>query len=204
MISLINYGSGNLRSVGKAFEQVGASVRIADNPAGLKGANAVVLPGVGAFGDCVRNLHERGLWESLAEWIRAGRPFLGICLGYQLLFKESEESPGVSGFGFLKGRVARFPARPGLKVPHMGWNQLELVGSDNPLWGGLGPSPDVYFVHSYYPVPDDPGIVSARCTYGEPFAAAVRLGALHACQFHPEKSQETGLTILRNFVATLP
>ena len=203
MVTIVDYGSGNLRSVGKALERVGASVRIADAPAGIGDPAAIVLPGVGAFGDCVRNLRERGLWQPVAEWLAADRPFLGICLGYQLLFEGSEESPGVEGFGVLRGRVRRFPAGTGLKVPHMGWNQLELVRPDHPLWRGLGASPEVYFVHSFYPVPEDPAVVTARCEYGVRFAAAAAVGRRVAVQFHPEKSQETGLAMLRNFVESI-
>ena len=156
MIALINYGSGNLRSVGKALEQVGAAVRLVDSPSAIGDARALVLPGVGAFGDCVRNLRERDLWNPVADWLAADRPFLGICLGYQLLFEESEETPGVPGFGFFKGKVVRFPRRPGLKVPHMGWNALEFPAPDSPLWKGLPTSPHVFFVHSFYPEPADP------------------------------------------------
>jgi glutamine amidotransferase len=199
-VGLVDYGSGNLRSVGKALEAAGAAVRLVHSPAELDGLNAVVVPGVGSFGDCARNLRSTGLWEPLKTWIREGRPYLGICLGYQLLFESSEESPGVEGLGVLPGHVVRFPAGA-LKVPHMGWNTLE--GVRGPLYRGLGEAPSFYFVHSYHPVPADPGVVSASCVYGAPFAASVSTGALHAVQFHPEKSQATGLALLRNFLATV-
>ena len=200
MIALIDYGSGNLRSVSKALQHEGAEVRLADSPECIARADAVVLPGVGAFGDCVKNLQARRLWEPLGDWLRSGRPFLGICLGYQLLFDESEESPGVRGFGFFPGRVKRF-STPGLKIPHMGWNTLDLA--EIPLWEGIPRHPHVYFVHSFFPVPADESIVAARSTHGETFAAAVTRDRVSAMQFHPEKSQEIGLAILRNFIGSI-
>ena len=200
MIALIDYGSGNIRSVSKALQREGADVRLVDSPDGLTNVNAVVLPGVGAFGDCVRNLTERKLWNPLKDWLGGGKPFLGICLGYQLLFESSEETPGVEGFGFFRGKVKRF-ADAGLKIPHMGWNTLEL--SDNPLWRGLPRDPYVFFVHSYFPVPQDDSIVTSRAIYGETFAASVGRGRIQAVQFHPEKSQSIGLTILKNFIASI-
>jgi glutamine amidotransferase len=196
----VDYGSGNLRSVSKALEAAGATVPLISAAAELETLDAVVVPGVGSFGDCARNLRSTGLWEPLKAWIQAGRPYLGICLGYQLLFESSEESPGVEGLGVLPGRVVRFPAGA-LKVPHMGWNTLE--NPRGPLYAGLGEAPSFYFVHSFYPVPADPAAVSATCAYGEHFAASVSTGAVHATQFHPEKSQSTGLGLLRNFLASL-
>jgi len=195
VIALIDYGSGNIRSVHKALEHEGAAVRLVSAPEDLKTARAVVLPGVGAFGDCARGIQSRGLWEPLQAWLREGRPFLGICVGYQLLFEESEEAPGgPRGFGFFRGKVRRFDT-PGLKVPQIGWNALSL--SDHPLWRGLPARPHVYFVHSYYPAPESEIIATAD--YGAPFAAAAARGAVAGVQFHPEKSQEIGLRILRNF-----
>jgi glutamine amidotransferase len=199
MIALLDYGSGNIRSVTNALKHEGAPVELVAAPERLAEADAVVLPGVGAFGDCVRGLQSRGLWEPVREWLAADRPFLGICVGYQMLFDESEESPGVRGFGFFAGKVRRF-ATPGIKVPQIGWNRLELT--PHPLWGGLPPEPHVYFVHSYFPAPADPAIVIARAHYGEPFAAAAARGRIAAVQFHPEKSQSAGLRILRNFLAS--
>lgn len=198
-LALIDYGSGNLRSVGKALEHVGADVRLVEKPEELSGADAMVLPGVGAFGDCVRELRGRGLWEPAGEWVRAGKPFLGICLGYQMLFESSEESPGTAGLGIFEGEVRKFSEKSGLKVPHMGWNSLRLT-TDSPAWSELPPEPYVYFVHSYRPVPRDPSLVAAWCEYDGPFAAGIARGSLIATQFHPEKSQETGLQILRNFL----
>ena len=199
-IGVVDYGSGNLRSVGKALEAVGASVALMTKSAQLDPLDAVVVPGVGAFGDCAQNLRRSGLWEPLVEWLKAGRPYLGICLGYQLLFESSEESPGCHGLGFLSGRVVRFQGE-GLKVPHIGWNVLR--DARGPIYQSLPAAPYFYFVHSYFPVPTRDDIVSARCEYGRPFAASVSTGNLHATQFHPEKSQASGLTLLKNFLGTL-
>lgn len=199
-VGVVDYGSGNLRSVGKALEAAGARTGLISKPAELEGVDAVVVPGVGAFGDCASNLRATGLWEPLREWIKAGRPYLGICLGYQLLFESSEESPGVAGLGVIPGRVVRFSGG-GLKVPHMGWNTL--TGLRGPLYHGLPEETSVYFVHSFYPVPEETALASATCEYGVRFAASVSRGALHATQFHPEKSQAAGLAILRNFLSTL-
>ena len=201
MIALIDYGSGNIRSVINALRHEGADVELTDDPARVAAADAVVLPGVGAFGDCVRGLQSRGLWEPLREWLAADRPFLGICVGYQMLFESSEETPDIRGFGFFPGRVKRFTT-PGLKIPQIGWNQLDLA--PHPLWDGLPANPHVYFVHSYFPVPDDTSIVTSRTTYGETFAASAARGRVSAVQFHPEKSQAVGLRILRNFIASVP
>lgn len=197
MIALIDYGSGNLRSVSKALEHEGARVTLVDRPEGLAEATAVVLPGVGSFGDCVRNLQQRALWEPLRGWLKADRPFLGICLGYQMLFESSEESPEIPGFGFFKGKVRRF-ANNGLKIPHMGWNTLEL--NEHPLWRGLPSNPYFFFVHSYFPQPEEESIITSTAHYGEPFAASVARGRVAAMQFHPEKSQSVGLQVLRNFI----
>ena len=202
-LALLDYGSGNIRSVMNALRHEGAPAELVSDPARLADADAVVLPGVGAFADCVRGLQSRGLWEPVRAWLAADKPFLGICVGYQMLFDESEESPGVRGFGFFGGKVKRF-ATPGLKVPQIGWNQLDLAAPAHPLWSGLPARPHVYFVHSYFPEPTDASIVTARANYGAPFAAAAARGRVAAVQFHPEKSQAVGLRILRNFIATLP
>ena len=196
-IGVVDYGSGNLRSVCKALEAIGASVSLVTTAAQLDTLEAVVVPGVGAFGDCAQNLRKAGLWEPLTEWLQAERPYLGICLGYQLLFESSEESPGHKGIGILPGRVVRF-AGSGLKIPHIGWNTL--LGARGPIYRTLPASPYFYFVHSYFPVPADDLLVSARCEYGGTFAASVSRGSLHATQFHPEKSQSAGLALLKNFL----
>ncbi len=199
-LALVDYGSGNLRSVAKALESCGATVRLATSVADLSDADAVVVPGVGSFGDCARNLDKSGLKEPILEWLQNDRPYLGICLGYQLLFQSSEESPGVEGLGFFQGRVVRFPESP-LKVPHMGWNTLEKTRG--PLYVSGDPSSAYYFVHSYYPAPEDSSLVSAWCDYGGGFAASISRGNIHATQFHPEKSQKAGLELLRGFLRAL-
>ena len=161
MIALIDYGSGNIRSVFKALEHEGAQVRLVSDPEELGGADAVVLPGVGAFSDCVEGIRSRGMWEPLAAWLESGKPFLGICVGYQLLFEESEEAAdGARGFGFFPGKVKRF-ATPGLKVPQIGWNALSLTRPEHRLWRGLPPEAHVFFVHSYYPVPKNPAEITS-------------------------------------------
>ena len=197
MIALIDYGSGNVRSVCNALTSLGADVQLTADIAEISRAEKVVLPGVGAFGDCVRGLKERGLWDVMHGALHDGRPFLGICVGYQMLFEESEESPGIRGFGFFEGKVRRFDT-PGLKVPQIGWNSLDLV--PHPLWTGLPAKPHVYFVHSYYPEPRNAGVAIARCTYGEAFAAAAARDSVAGVQFHPEKSQAVGLSVLKNFL----
>jgi glutamine amidotransferase len=199
-LGVIDYGSGNLRSVCKALEAAGSFPCLVTEPSGLAGLDAIVVPGVGAFAHCAENLRATGLWNPVREWALSGRPYLGICLGYQLLFESSEESPGVEGLGVLKGRVVRFPDA-GLKVPHMGWNTLSKTSG--PLYNGLSDDVSMYFVHSYYPVPADSSLVSSWSDYGISFAAGVSSGALHAVQFHPEKSQSAGLALLRNFLSTL-
>jgi glutamine amidotransferase len=204
MIALIDYGSGNIRSVHKALEHEGASVRLVGTPEGLAKADAVVLPGVGAFADCVAGIASRGLWEPLEAWLQSGKPFLGICVGYQMLFEESEEATdGSRGFGFFPGKVKRFDT-PEIKVPQIGWNALKLTPPDHPLWRGLPENPHVFFVHSYYPVPSNPAEAIATADYGVPFAAAAARGNVAGVQFHPEKSQKVGLQILRNFIESIP
>lgn len=197
-LAVVDYGRGNLRSVCKALESLGAEAGLVSDPSGISGADAVVLPGVGAFGDCSRSIDELGLREPLLECLRSGRPFLGICLGYQLLFERSEESPEAAGLGFFQGVVRRFSIGK-LKIPHMGWNTIEPAPGAA-LFKGLGEEPPVYFVHSYFPQPAEPSIITATCEYGERFAAACGAGNIHAVQFHPEKSQSIGLGILRNFL----
>lgn len=189
-----------MRSVEKALVHIGAEVRRVASPETLDEHDAVVLPGVGAFADCATNLRSRGLWEPMRQWLRSGRPFLGVCVGYQLLFEGSEENPGVPGLGFFGGQVRRF-STPKLKIPQIGWNTLETRPS--PLWSGLPENPFVFFVHSFFPAPADPTVVSARTEYGESFAAAASLGNVHGVQFHPEKSQANGLRILQNFVQSI-
>ena len=202
MIALIDYGSGNLRSVHKALLKVGASVRIARQPAELADARAVVLPGVGAFDDCIQALARQSLLEASRQFIQSGRPFLGICVGYQALFEKSEEfNSCAAGLSIFQGKVVRFAARDGLKIPQIGWNQLDIVRPDCPLYSGIPGGSYVYFVHSFFPRPADPSIVATRTTYGETFASSVWHDNVFATQFHPEKSQKIGLQLLANFVA---
>lgn len=201
MIALVDYGAGNIRSVHKALLYVGADVRRAACPEDLGEADALVLPGVGAFDDCLNALQRQELLAGVQDFIRSGRPFLGICVGYQALFEGSQEfNSSAAGLGVFPGRVIRFSGVSGLKVPQIGWNQIDLVRPDCPLFEGIPSGSHFYFVHSYYPEPVDDSIVAARTTYGETFASAVWRGNVFATQFHPEKSQEVGLRLLCNFV----
>ena len=201
MIALLDYGSGNLRSVEKALRKVGADVRVTTSPDGMRSARGVVLPGVGAFDDCVNAMRKQELLDAVKEYITAGRPFLGICVGYQALFERSEEfNSCAAGLSVFRGKVVRFPDKPGLKVPQIGWNQLEILRADCPLYRGISSGSYVYFVHSFHPEPDDPSIVATRTSYGVPFASSIWRENVFATQFHPEKSQAIGLQLLENFV----
>lgn len=201
MLALIDYGSGNLRSVQKALLRVGAEVRVVRRGEELAGARGIVLPGVGAFDDCLQAMQAQDLLGPLRSCLAEGRPFLGICVGYQALFDRSAEFQSrATGLQVLRGSVVRFAPRPGLKIPQIGWNRLRIVRPDCPLYRGVPEGSYVYFVHSYFPRPDDPGVVATWTEYGEPFASSVWRENLFATQFHPEKSQEIGLAILRNFV----
>lgn len=199
MIVIIDYGMGNLRSVQKAIEAVGSSAEITRDPDRVAHASKVVLPGVGAFADAMAELRRSGLDQAFRECAQAGKPCLGVCLGLQLLFDESEEDGLHTGLALLPGRVVRFPPRPGLKVPHMGWNSLRIL-RQAPLLKGLDDHPAVYFVHSYHAVAADPTLVAAESDYPDPFPAVVWRDNLTACQFHPEKSQAVGLKMYANFV----
>lgn len=198
-IVIVDYGMANLRSVQKAFERVGFAAAVTSDPAAIAGAAKLVLPGVGAFRDAIARLRETQLADTITAHIKSGRPFLGICLGLQLLFTHSHEDGTHAGLGVFPGEVVRFPHQPGLKVPHMGWNTLKLTRPDCPLFAGLPPDPAVYFVHSYYAAPANRELVAAEADYPGPFCAAVWKGNVYATQFHPEKSQDVGLTMLRNF-----
>jgi imidazole glycerol-phosphate synthase subunit HisH len=190
-----------MRSVHKALLKAGAEVRVARRPGELADARAVVLPGVGAFDDCLNALQRQELIEASREFIRSGRPFLGICVGYQALFEKSEEfNSCAAGLGIFKGSVVRFREKDGLKIPQIGWNQLEEIDPHCPLFRGVTGGSYVYFVHSFFPRPTDESIVASRTTYGESFASSVWRDNVFATQFHPEKSQEVGLRLLRNFV----
>ena len=201
MIALLDYGAGNLRSVEKALRFVGGDVELVQSPDGTKDAAAVVLPGVGAFDDCVNAMQRQELLAASREFIKTGRPFLGICVGYQAMFERSEEFDSrAAGMGLFEGSVVRFPAGQGLKVPQIGWNQIEIVQPDCPLFEGVENGSHVYFVHSFYPQPENDSIAACRTTYGVEFASAIWRDNVYATQFHPEKSQKGGLTILENFV----
>ena len=202
MIAIIDYGAGNLQSVRKAFDYLGVQTQVTSDPQVLLNAEAAILPGVGAFGDSMQALESVGMVQPIRDFVTSNRPFLGICLGMQLLFEGSEESPGVPGLGILKGTIARIPAEKGLKIPHIGWNSIALRQQGG-LFQGLEEEPYVYFVHSYYLHASDPSIVSAQTEYGVVIDAAVCRGSLHAVQFHPEKSGKTGLAMLKNFAAML-
>jgi len=198
-LAIVDYGMGNLRSVEKAFVRLGHAAEVTHDPERIATAPGVVLPGVGAFGACMTNLTVLGLVEPVRHAIRSGRPFLGICLGMQLLFDESEEFGPIEGLHILPGRVVRFASDPDRKVPHMGWNTLRIA-RPAPHLAGIADGAYVYFVHSYYPVPADAALVATATPYGAEFASSVVRDNVFACQFHPEKSQAVGLRLLENFV----
>ena len=199
MIAIIDYGAGNIRSVEKALIHIGCEVTVTSDPVVLLAADAAVLPGVGSFGDAMNELRKRDLEAPIRAFIEAGKPFLGICLGLQILFESSEESPGVKGLGLLQGKIVRIPAGEGLKIPHMGWNSLQ-VEKEGGLFTGTDTEPYMYFVHSYY-LKAEEDIVTATAQYGVNIHAAVQKDNVMACQFHPEKSGAAGLKLLRNFAA---
>jgi glutamine amidotransferase len=198
MVTIVDYGSGNLRSVQKAVERLGVEARISDDPGIVAGADRLILPGVGAFGDAMRALDSRGLVEPITAHIRADRPFLGICMGLQLLFETGWEGGRHAGLGILPGEVTRFELPEGMKVPHMGWNEVRWRDGAGPA--GPGDDSWFYFVHSYVARPGDATVVAATADYGGPFCAAVSRGRLLATQFHPEKSQAAGMGLLRAFL----
>jgi len=200
MIAIIDYDAGNIKSVEKALHYLGEETTVTRDPQTLLNADKVILPGVGSFGQAMENLHTYGLVPVIHEIVEKKTPFLGICLGLQLLFESSEETPGVEGLGILKGKIVKIPPAPGLKIPHMGWNNIK-VKEDSRLFKGLPENPYVYFVHSYYLQADDEDIVAATTEYGVKIHAAVEKDNIFACQFHPEKSSTVGLQILKNFVS---
>ena len=200
MIAILDYDAGNIKSVEKAVQLLGQEVTITRDRREVLNADKVILPGVGAFGDAMGKIRQYGLYEVIHEVAEQGTPFLGICLGLQLLFERSEESPGVEGLGILKGEILRIPETPGLKIPHMGWNSLEFRNNGR-LFENLPEESYVYFVHSYYLRAADEKIVTAVTEYGTQIHASVEQGNVFACQFHPEKSSDAGIQILKNFVA---
>ena len=199
MIAIIDYDAGNLKSVEKALVSLGEEVLVSRDSSEILQADKVILPGVGSFGDAMNNLDKFGLVDTIKKVTGNGTPFLGICLGLQLLFKESDETPGAEGLDILPGKILKIPAKDGFKIPHMGWNSLDIKPGAR-LFKGLEGNPYVYFVHSYYLKAADEGIVAATTEYTTHIHASVESGNVFACQFHPEKSGETGLRILKNFV----
>lgn len=199
MIAIIDYDAGNIMSVQNALAKLGEQAILTRDTKTLLAADKVILPGVGCFGDCMDNLNKYNLGEVIKKITDKGTPFLGVCLGMQMLFEMSEESPDVKGLGLLKGKIKRIPAGEYKKIPHMGWNSLELLNNGR-LFEGLGDNPYVYFVHSYYLDADDKSVVVAKTNYNVSIDAAVEKGNIFGCQFHPEKSSDVGLKILRNFI----
>ena len=200
MVAIIDYDAGNIKSVEKAVSLLGQEALLTRNREEILLADHVILPGVGAFGDAMEKLRGYGLVSVIRETADKGIPFLGICLGLQLMFESSEEAPGVAGLGILPGKIVRIPDKEGLKIPHIGWNSLTFPNQGR-LFQGIAEGAYVYFVHSYYLQADDPQIVKASTEYGTLIHASVERDNLFACQFHPEKSSETGLQILRNFIS---
>lgn len=198
-LGIIDYGAGNLASVHNSFRAIGIEAKLVRTPQELEGLTHLVLPGVGAFGDCAAALQKQGLADCIRHWIAADKPFLGICIGYQILFESSDETPGAQGLGIFKGHVRRFTEQ-GLKIPHMGWNEVIPTDTTHPIWADMGAAPYFYYVHSYYPVPEEPGLTAATSCYGDTYAAAIIKGRVIATQFHPEKSQVQGLRLLKNFL----
>ncbi len=201
MIGIVDYGMGNLHSVAKALESLGAKAKVVNNAREFSGCDKLVLPGVGAFDDAMQAMKAAGMVEPLKAFVASGKQFLGICLGMQLLFERSEEARSEQGLGILAGEVVQFKPAAGLKVPHMGWNQITLKRPECPLFARLPEKPYVYFCHSYYVKPRQPQVTAAIAEYGQAFTCVVWENNVFGVQFHPEKSQETGIAMLKNFVA---
>lgn len=199
MIAIIDYGAGNILSVKKALDYIGCESEVTSDATRILEADGAILPGVGSFGDAMDNLGNRGQISAIKEFIALGKPFLGICLGLQILFDKSEESPKTCGLSIFDGEIKRFPSNMGLKIPHIGWNSIEY-NEECPIFKGLSKNPYVYFVHSYYLKSYDDKLISATAEYGIKFHAAVWKDNVFATQFHPEKSGEVGLKILSNFI----
>lgn len=196
MIAIVDYGMGNLRSVTNAFRKLGGDITITRDIETIKNSRAIVLPGVGAFGKCIENLKKFGLFDAIKELVMNDKRYLGICLGMQVLFESSEETPGTEGMGIIKGDVPRFKGN--IKVPHMGWNSIEIQ-RENPIFNGINNGDFFYFVHSYYCRPAE-DVTATKTRYGAEFTSSVQKGNLFACQFHPEKSQRVGLRLIQNFI----
>ncbi len=201
MVSLIDYGAGNVRSVHKSLTAAGANVKLVSDPSLISSSGAVVLPGVGSFDDCINAMQKQELLEAIRSFISTGGPFLGICVGYQALFEGSDEFESQEkGFGIFEGRVRRFPDSEEHKVPQIGWNAVEVLQDECPIFKGIKSGDYFYFVHSYYPQPSDEAIVATTTDYGVPFPSSIWHENIYATQFHPEKSQKTGMKVLKNFI----
>lgn len=199
-VGVIDYGGGNLRNVLNVLKFLGHEGSLVSSAADLEKVDRLVFPGVGSFGDCVAELDRKKLRDPVADWVRGDRPYFGICLGYQVLFERSQEMPEVRGLGIFPGEVVHFPDRQGLKVPHMGWNQVTPVDPAHFIWKGTPDPLYLYFVHSYYPRPEDTELIASTTLYGDDFASSISKGKTFAGQFHSERSQEAGLQLIRNFL----
>ena len=200
MIGVIDYGAGNLRSVCNSLKKLSVNSTLIRSPEDIKDISSIIFPGVGSFGDSSEQLKKQRLFDPIKSWLKDDRPFLGICIGFQMLFEKSDESPNSDGFGVIPGKVVRFTEENSLKVPHMGWNEIKVRNSSDPIWKGIKTSTHFYFVHSYYPEPLESNSVSSITSYGLEFASSVRCGNIFGTQFHPEKSQTAGLKLISNFL----
>ena len=200
MIGVIDYGAGNLRSVCNSLKKLSVDCHVVKAPSDLNKIETMIFPGVGSFGDSSDQLKKQSLFEPIREWIINDRPFLGICIGFQMLFDSSEESPGSEGLGIIPGKVIKFSEQKNLKVPHMGWNEVQIKNLDDPVWQKIDDLTHFYFVHSYFPKPDNPEVSSSTTGYGVDFTSSIRLGNIFGTQFHPEKSQKSGLRLIENFL----
>ena len=200
MIGVIDYGAGNLRSVCNSLKKLSVDCHVVKAPSDLNKIETMIFPGVGSFGDSSDQLKKQLLFEPIREWIINDRPFLGICIGFQMLFDSSEESPGSEGLGIIPGKVIKFSEQKNLKVPHMGWNEVQIKNLDDPVWQKIDDLTHFYFVHSYFPKPDNPEVSSSTTGYGVDFTSSIRFGNIFGTQFHPEKSQKSGLRLIENFL----
>ena len=200
MIGVIDYGAGNLRSVCNSLKKLSVDCHVVKAPSDLNKIETMIFPGVGSFGDSSDQLKKQSLFEPIREWIINDRPFLGICIGFQMLFDSSEESPGSEGLGIIPGKVIKFSEQKNLKVPHMGWNEVQIKNLDDPVWQKIDDLTHFYFVHSYFPKPNNPEVSSSTTGYGVDFTSSIRFGNIFGTQFHPEKSQKSGLRLIENFL----
>ena len=200
MIGVIDYGAGNLRSVCNSLKKLSVDCHVVKAPSDLNKIETMIFPGVGSFGDSSDQLKKQSLFEPIREWIINDRPFLGICIGFQMLFDSSEGSPGSEGLGIIPGKVIKFSEQKNLKVPHMGWNEVQIKNLDDPVWQKIDDLTHFYFVHSYFPKPDNPEVSSSTTGYGVDFTSSIRFGNIFGTQFHPEKSQKSGLRLIENFL----